>query len=65
MWPGNLRRVFKLQSLASQDEGQDLVEYSLLIALVGAGVVASTPAMAIVLTTSFTKLASAFVRIVS
>jgi Flp pilus assembly pilin Flp len=65
MWPGNLRRVFKLQSLASQDEGQDLVEYSLLIALVGAGVVASTRAMAIVLTTSFTKLASAFVKIVS
>jgi Flp pilus assembly pilin Flp len=38
--------------------GQDLVEYVLLIALLGMGVVAVTKSLAIVLTTALTNIAN-------
>ena len=53
-----LKLYIKIQNLLSQDEGQDLVEYALVVALVALGATAA-------LGTLGTKLASIFGSITS
>jgi Flp pilus assembly pilin Flp len=43
-----------------QEDGQDIVEYALLIALIGVFVTASTRSMAVLLTTTISNLATLF-----
>jgi Flp pilus assembly pilin Flp len=61
MWPGTLECVFRLNRLVACEEGQDLVEYGFVIALIGLFLVASTHSFAILLTTALNNLASAFI----
>jgi pilus assembly protein Flp/PilA len=53
---------FKLQDLLSHDEGQDLVEYALVVALIAFGAVAGMKTLSTSLNTAFgnvsTKLGS-------
>jgi pilus assembly protein Flp/PilA len=48
-----------------REEGQDLVEYALLMALVAATATASTSGLAIVLTTAMTNLGNELTNIIS
>jgi Flp pilus assembly pilin Flp len=64
MWPGYLKLVLKLQSLGTQQSGQDLVEYALLMAFLTAALTASTKSLAIVITTEFTNIATYFTSVV-
>jgi Flp pilus assembly pilin Flp len=60
MWPGYHRLVFRLQCWILREDGQDIVEYALLIALIAAFVTASTQSMAYLLTTTISNLATRF-----
>jgi Flp pilus assembly pilin Flp len=60
MRPGVLERVLRLKCLATRDEGQSLVEYALVAALIAVFLVVSTHSFAILLTTALVNLASAF-----
>jgi pilus assembly protein Flp/PilA len=54
-----LRKLLnQLQTLAMQDEGQDLVEYALLIALVAFGAIAGMNSLATGLSTAFTNIST-------
>jgi Flp pilus assembly pilin Flp len=57
--------AFKLQSLRAQDEGQDLVEYAFVIALIALGVVTSMKPLAVMVSTMFVNLASEFTSFVA
>lgn len=48
-----LKLYIKMQNLLSQDEGQDLVEYALVVALVALGATAALGAMGTALSTMF------------
>ena len=48
-----LRAHIKLQDLASREEGQDLVEYALVIALVAFGATTGMKALSAALTKAF------------
>jgi Flp pilus assembly pilin Flp len=48
-----------------REEGQDLVEYAFVIALIALGVAASMRHLAVLLTTMFVNLASAFISYVA
>jgi Flp pilus assembly pilin Flp len=65
MWPGMPGCVAKFEWPVWPDEGQDLVEYAFVIALIALGVVASLKPMAVLLSTMFSNLAAAFVRILT
>jgi Flp pilus assembly pilin Flp len=65
MWPVTLGCVFRLKRLVTRDEGQGLVEYALVIALIALFVVASTRSFAILLTTVLANIASAFTSYVA
>jgi Flp pilus assembly pilin Flp len=60
-----LKCVFRLKCLVTREEGQDLVEYALVIALIAVFLVASTHSFAILLTTTLDNLASAFMSFVA
>jgi len=49
---------FKLQNLTMQEEGQDLVEYALVIALISVAAVASLHTLAIAITKVFNGIAT-------
>jgi len=53
-----LRIYIKLQDLASREEGQDLVEYALMIALLSFGWVAGVKAVANALNSAFNGVSS-------
>jgi Flp pilus assembly pilin Flp len=57
---GNLKLVFRLQWLMKRADGQDLVEYAFLLAMIGAVAIASSGTLAGVLTTTLTHIASTF-----
>ena len=52
-----LKFLVKAQNLMNNEEGQDLVEYALLVALLSVGAVASTRLVATAITTQFTAIA--------
>jgi len=54
-----LLKVFvKLQDLASREEGQDLVEYALVVALIAFGATAGMKSLATGINTAFSSISS-------
>jgi pilus assembly protein Flp/PilA len=53
-----LKLYIKLQELATREEGQDLVEYALLIALVGFGATAAMKSLATGISTAFSTIST-------
>jgi Flp pilus assembly pilin Flp len=60
-----MRLVSKLRCLLVLENGQDLVEYALLLGVLAAGVTASTKSMAILITTALSQIAASFTAVVS
>jgi Flp pilus assembly pilin Flp len=52
--------IYRLQCLMTREQGQDLVEYTLLIGVIAAAITASTKSFAILITTALSSLAAAF-----
>ena len=50
----------KFQDLASREEGQDLVEYALVVALIALGATASMKGLASVISSSFANISTTF-----
>ena len=55
-----LRLYVKLGSLVTREEGQDLVEYALVVALIALGAVASMKTVATSISTEFSVIESIF-----
>ena len=55
-----LKMYVKFQDLMSREEGQDLVEYALVVALIALGAVASMKTVATSISTEFSIIASTF-----
>lgn len=53
-----LKLYVKLQTLLSQDEGQDLVEYALVVALIALAATTGMKGLATVLNNAFTSIGS-------
>ena len=53
-----LKLFVKLQDLASREEGQDLVEYALVVALIAFGATAGMKALAGGLNTAFNNIST-------
>jgi len=53
-----LRLYIKLQNLANNEQGQDLVEYALLIALISLTVITSVKGVATAVNTVFSNVSS-------
>jgi pilus assembly protein Flp/PilA len=51
-----LKLYIKIQALLSQDEGQDLIEYALIVALIALACTAGMKALATAINTGFTNL---------
>jgi len=54
-----LKMYVKFQDLMSREEGQDLVEYALLVALISLGCVAILKTLATSISTQFTNINTA------
>jgi len=54
-----IKLYVKFQELASREEGQDLVEYALVVALIAFGAVAGMKALAGGISTAFTNINTA------
>jgi pilus assembly protein Flp/PilA len=59
-----LRLYVKLGSLVTREEGQDLVEYALVVALIALGAVASMKTVATAISTEFSVIESIFANAV-
>jgi pilus assembly protein Flp/PilA len=55
-----LRLYVKLENLVGHEEGQDLVEYALVVAIIALGVVASLRTVASSIGTEFSVIEAAF-----
>lgn len=55
-----LKLFVKFQDLASREEGQDLVEYALVVAMIALGAVASMRLLASSISLEFTTISSMF-----
>jgi pilus assembly protein Flp/PilA len=55
-----LKLYVKFQDLKSREEGQDLVEYALVVALIALGATASMKALALAISTEFGTIKTAF-----
>jgi pilus assembly protein Flp/PilA len=55
-----LKLYVKFQNLMSREEGQDLVEYALVVALIALGAVASMRTVATSISTEFSVIESTF-----
>ena len=55
-----LKMYVKFQDLMSRDEGQDLVEYALVVALIALGAVASMGKLATAISTEFSTITVIF-----
>ena len=53
-----LKLYIKVQSLLSQEEGQDLVEYALVVALIALAATTGMSSMAGTINTAFTNIGS-------
>jgi pilus assembly protein Flp/PilA len=54
-----LKLYVKLQDLMSRDEGQDLVEYALVVAIIALGAVATMNTLSATISTAFGKVNTA------
>lgn len=54
-----IKMTIKLQELMQREEGQDLVEYALVVALIAFGAVAGMSALATGINTAFSKVSGA------
>ncbi|MGD0680570.1 MAG: Flp family type IVb pilin [Terracidiphilus sp.] len=50
----------KIHNLVSHEEGQDLVEYALVVAIIALGATASMQSLATVISTAFGSISTAF-----
>ena len=55
-----LKMYVKFQDLMSREEGQDLVEYALVVALIALGAAASMKVLANAISTEFTTISTSF-----
>jgi pilus assembly protein Flp/PilA len=55
-----LKMYVKFQDLISRDEGQDLVEYALVVALIALGATASMGRLAGAISTAFGNISTTF-----
>jgi pilus assembly protein Flp/PilA len=55
-----LKLYVKFQDLMSREEGQDLVEYALVVALIALGATASMRLLATAISTAFSTISSNF-----
>ena len=55
-----LKLYVKLQDLLSREEGQDLVEYALVVAIIALGAVAAMKTVATSISTEFSVIESIF-----
>ena len=55
-----LKAYMMFQNLMSHEDGQDLVEYALVVALIALGATASMSALAKAISTSFTNISTTF-----
>jgi pilus assembly protein Flp/PilA len=56
---GNLSNlIYRLQNLISRDEGQDLVEYALVVALIAFGATAGMSSLATGINTAFQNIST-------
>jgi pilus assembly protein Flp/PilA len=55
-----LKLYVKFQNLMSREEGQDLVEYALVVALIALGATASMKGLASAISTSFGNISTTF-----
>jgi pilus assembly protein Flp/PilA len=55
-----LKLYVKFQDLMNREEGQDLVEYALVVALIALGATASMKVLATAISTEFTTISIAF-----
>ncbi|MGO9316372.1 MAG: Flp family type IVb pilin [Terracidiphilus sp.] len=55
-----LKMYVKLQDLVSREEGQDLVEYALVVALIALGATASMKALATSISSAFASISTTF-----
>jgi pilus assembly protein Flp/PilA len=55
-----LRGYVKLQNLLNREEGQDLVEYALVVAIIALGATASMKALAASISTAFASISTTF-----
>jgi pilus assembly protein Flp/PilA len=55
-----LKMYVKLQNLMSREEGQDLVEYALVVALIALGATASMKALATSISSAFASISTTF-----
>jgi pilus assembly protein Flp/PilA len=53
-----LKTFVKLQNLAAREEGQDLVEYALVVALIAFGAVAAMKGLSTEINTAFNTISS-------
>jgi pilus assembly protein Flp/PilA len=53
-----LKLYVKLQDLATREEGQDLVEYAMLISLIALGCITATKALSTYISTAFSTIAT-------
>ncbi|MGD0294722.1 MAG: Flp family type IVb pilin [Terracidiphilus sp.] len=55
-----LKMYVKFQDLMSREEGQDLVEYALVVALIALGATASMKALAGAISNAFAQISTTF-----
>jgi pilus assembly protein Flp/PilA len=55
-----LKMYVKFQDLMSREEGQDLVEYALVVAIIALGATAAMKALATAISNAFGAISSAF-----
>jgi len=64
MWPGLPKLVFRLQCLVAREDGQDLVEYALVIALIATGATAGMHGFANLVLTVIINLNTEFTNLI-
>ncbi len=57
-----LKLFVKFQDLMSREEGQDLVEYALVVAIIALGATASMSGLASAISTEFANISTIFVN---
>jgi len=60
-----LKLYIKMQNLLSQDEGQDLIEYALVVAIIALGATAAMTSLATTINSVFTSINTALTSAVT
>jgi len=64
MWPGLSKLVYRLQCLVACEDGQDLVEYTLVIAMIATGATAGMKGLANLVLTVLTNINTEFTNLI-